>query len=154
MSVYRTDIIAGGLFFIAMAGAVIFYLSRMDRDLEVEQTNLYTLILPEPQGILSVNKPVEFCGMLKRQPQLERYFREILPEELFQLLCRVKFSPVLFVYYPQGVVMYFQQQNKHDDIGKYVDAASSYSVKKDGIDRCLGGIHVFLFIGRWCKTGD
>lgn len=133
MSVYRGDIIAGILIFCLITGAVVYFLSRLDRELASGQSDLFELVLPQAESVIVVNKPDEFCLMLKRQPQLDSFFRKIIPEDCLHLFRRIDNAPVLLTYYPQGVVMCYQQHDTRGGIDDYFKNEPSYPVEKDGI---------------------
>lgn len=133
MKAFRTEINIVLLISVLTIGAIVFFLSRMDREQSIERTDLYDLVLPDPQMILSINKTQTFAAMLKRQSQLDAYFKSVIPDEYFELLSHVKNSSALLAYYPQGVLLFYQLSDADGKPEKYFQAKTSFSVKKDGI---------------------
>jgi len=133
MKAYRTEIVIAILCLVAIVGIVIFYLLRMDSDARVDRVDVYDLILPDAQAVLSINRPKEFIAMLKEQPQLNAYFREVLPDESFRLLYDLRYAPVLLVYYSQHVALYYPFHDMPGEKNACFPERYSVSVKKEGV---------------------
>ena len=133
MRTHRTEIITGLLISVLAIGAIVFFLSRMDREQDIERTDLFDLLLPDPEAILSINKPQAFAAMLKRQPELDASFRGVIPDDYVELLNHIKYSPVLLAYYPHGIILFYQLSDTHNEPEKFFKKKNSFSVKKEGI---------------------
>lgn len=133
MKNYRGEIITTLFISLVIIGAIAFFYSNLNKKQTEEQIDIYDLILPEAEYVLSINKPFLFSTVLERQPQLNTYFKSLIPEDYFSLLTHVKHSSVLLAYYPQGVVMYYQLHNESDELSACFEDEISVAFKKDKV---------------------
>lgn len=133
MRAYRTEIIGALVISLIIIGAVVFFLSHLNEKQAEGRMDLYDLILPEAEQILSINKPTQFLKVLERQPQLNTYFKSFIAEDYINLLTYARHSPVLLVFYPQGVVMYYHLYNEQDEIAACFQTETSVSVREKDI---------------------
>lgn len=133
MRTYRTEMVYAVLVSLILVGAVVFVMYRMGRESKMERADLYDLILPDARCVISVNQPTRFMAMLERQPELNAYFREIIPADLVGLLDHVKHAPVLLVCYPQTVVACYPINDRRDRLTRYLDSRTSLKMKEEGV---------------------
>ncbi|GEM_PF-6767870 len=134
MKVFRTEIVGALVVSSVIIGAVVFFLSYFNEKQTEGRIDLYDLVLPGAEQILSVNKPFQFLGVLERQPGLSACFKSLIPEDYIHLLACAKHSPVLLAYYPQGVALYYHLHNGRDEISDNFKKEPFVSVKNEGID--------------------
>lgn len=134
MKYYRTEIVIALLISFVIIGAVVFFLSDMNTKRKEKPIELFELILPEADLVLSVNKPAQFLNMLECQPVLKSYFKTLIPEPYFSLLSNMKRFPVLFAYYPRGIVMCYQSAHQGNEAASFFWKEYAVSMKQNGID--------------------
>ncbi|MDD4514562.1 hypothetical protein [Massilibacteroides sp.] len=130
MKILRAEIITLLLVVASIIGAIVFFFSFVGKEQKKEKTDLFDLLLPEPKSVLLINQPAEFISMLKRQPQLYLYFKEILPEDCYTFLACKKNSPVLLAFYAQGI-MFYSYSVGGDAV--WLKHSAFTTVKKEGI---------------------
>lgn len=152
MKAYRTEIISALLISLVIIGAVVFFFSRF-KEKQREQMDLYDLILPEVKQVLSINKPFLFSEALKHQPELNTYFQTFIPEDYWDLFAHVKRTPVLLVYYPQGVVMHYHLQHERDEVSSCFQGLNFVPVKKRDIHLAFYPKTSSRYLGKYRHEG-
>lgn len=133
MRAYRNEIAGALIISLAIIGTIVFFLLHLKEKKAEGSLDLYSLILPDVDYVLSINKPIQFSKVLEHHPQLKNYFKTLIPEEYFNLLSQVKHSSILLACYPQGVVIYYHLYNEQDEVFACFPKESFVAVKNEAI---------------------
>ena len=133
MREHGTKTVTGLLFFLLLAGILGYFLYNLEQKQKMEQIDLQKLVSSEVTGQLFINRPAEFISVLNRQPQLNRFFQSIIPDDYFRLLKHIKYSPALLACYPKGIVFYYPIYNTHDRIQTCFKGESSIQVSENNM---------------------
>lgn len=126
----RTNLILTVLAITTIIGGTVFFLLRISQEKVNEKIDLHSLVLPDSHGIIVLNKPAELCTMLKKQPQLESIFKEMISEDYYRIISRHKQAKAVISYYPKGTLLLYQKQYNTE---KDFISEASYKFKKAGI---------------------
>lgn len=109
MKADKREIVTFTIAALATLVAVWFFLGKMQKEKKVVQTDLYTLVAPASDAILSVNRPAAFSKyILSRKPEHDAFASRI-PEIYLSIIQNNRdLSPLLLSFHPQGVVLYTQ----------------------------------------------
>ena len=92
--------------------AVWFFLSKMQKEKETVRTDLYTLVAPASDAILSVNRPAAFTKYILSRNSERDAFASKVPDIYLSIIQNNHDLPwLLLSFHPQGVVFYAQAGN-------------------------------------------
>ena len=78
MKADKREIVTFVIAALAALAAVWFFLGNMQKEKEVMRTDLYTLVAPASDAILSINRPTAFTKyILSRKPERDAFASEI-----------------------------------------------------------------------------
>ncbi|WP_455628214.1 hypothetical protein [Parabacteroides chinchillae] len=107
MKAYQREIIVCIVVVMATILAVWFFFGTMEEEKTAVQTDLYSLIAPEPNALLAVNKPAVLTNVILKHQQLHDIFSSYLPDIYLSILQKTPSMPsTLFSFHSQGIVMY------------------------------------------------
>lgn len=129
----RTNKVLTVLAITTIIGGTIFFLLQISKKKVNERIDLHSLVLPDFHGIIILNKPAELCAILKRQPQLEASFKELISEDYYRIISQLKQSKAIISYYPKGTILLYQKQSKQDNAEDSFIGEPSYTIREKGV---------------------
>lgn len=140
MKADKREIVTFVIAALATLMAVWFFLGKMQKEKETARTDLYTLVAPAPDAILSINRPVAFSKyILSRKPERDAFASKI-PDIYLSIIQNNRNLPwLLLSFHPQGVIFYAQVGNSYtsriekNTLQKAFGSFAPQKQKKDGI---------------------
>lgn len=112
MKADKREIVTFVIAALATLAAVWFFLGKMQKKKEIMRTDLYALVAPASDAILSVNRPSAFSKyILSRQAEYDAFASRIPAIYLSVIRNNPDLPPLLLSFHPQGVVLYAQAEN-------------------------------------------
>ncbi len=112
MKADKREIVTFVIAALAALAAVWFFLGNMQKEKEVMRTDLYTLVAPASDAILSINRPTAFTKyILSRKPERDAFASEIPDIYLSIIKNNQNLSRLLLSFHSQGIVFYAQAGN-------------------------------------------
>lgn len=140
MKADKRDIVTILIAALATLAAVWFFLGNMLKEKETARTDLYTLVAPASDAVLSINRPATFTQyILSRKPEREAFASKI-PDIYLSIIQNNRNLPwLLLSFHPQGVVLYAQAGNhlvsqiEKNTLQNTFGAFAPQKQKRDGI---------------------
>ena len=112
MKADKREIVTFVIAALATLVAVWFFLSKMQKEKETVRTDLYTLVAPASDAILSVNRPAAFTKYILSRNSERDAFASKVPDIYLSIIQNNHDLPwLLLSFHPQGVVFYAQAGN-------------------------------------------
>ena len=112
MKADKREIVTFVIAALATLVAVWFFLSKMQKEKETVRTDLYTLVAPASDAILSVNRPAAFTKYILSRNSERDAFASKVPDIYLSIIQNNRDLPwLLLSFHPQGVVFYAQAGN-------------------------------------------
>lgn len=115
--------------------AVCFFFGIMEKEKTFVQTDLYTLIAPDADAILAVNRPSAFTKAILSKPAVYNAFASKIPKVYLSILQESGFSSMLLSFHPQGIILYAKASNDQVDQQVIERQFSSFSPQKQKKDK-------------------
>lgn len=113
MKVRKREMVIGILTALAMLTAVGFFFKTMEEEKTAMQTDLYTLIAPAPEAVITINRPATFAkGMLTKQSVYDLFASKIPPAFLTLIQKETAISSFILSFHSQGVILYTKADNQ------------------------------------------
>ncbi|MDR1919249.1 MAG: hypothetical protein LBQ65_06345 [Tannerellaceae bacterium] len=110
---YLKEIIISIAAILFMAVAIVAYLKAVKEEKANSLTDIYTLIPPNANALLAVNRPAVFTQMILNEPSLYRIFAAEIPDIFLSIIREnQEMSLIVFSFHPQGVICYMQAGSK------------------------------------------
>ena len=107
MNAYKREIVIFVIAALATLSAVWYFFGSLEKKKAAVQTDLYTLVAPASEGILSVNRPDIFAKYILSDSSTRQAFASRIPEIYLSLIRQYPELPeILFSFHPQGVLFY------------------------------------------------
>lgn len=138
MKTLKREIVIGILTALATVSAVWFFFRKMEKEKIVMQTDLYALIAPDPEAILSVNRAPLFSKTLLKDSAVYAAFASKIPEVYLSIICNTSQNiPLLLSFYSSGIVLYMPADNDRikrmeDTVFKKLFGSFSPQIQKNG----------------------
>lgn len=116
MKGYLKEIIISLAAVLMMLLAITAYFKAVREEKANNRVDIYTLVPPNAQTLLAINRPAIFNRMILNNPALHKIFAAEIPEIFLSLIRENQQTPlVLFSFHPQGVICYIQVGVKAED---------------------------------------
>ncbi len=145
MRTYLKEIVISLLAVFIMIVAIVTYIKSMQAEKATVETNIYTLVPSDVNGMLMVNRPGIFSRMiLAKKLYSDMFSADIPPIFLSMIEDDLPFRSVVFSSHPDGVVCYIQDGAQiSGEIDKYI--RQNLSGNYDPIRQEEGGVNFFYF---------
>ena len=107
MNAYKREIVIFIIAALATLSAVWYFFGKMEKTKTVVQTDLYALVAPASDAILSVNRPDIFAKYILSDSATWQTFSSRMPAVYLSLIRHYPSLPeVQFSFHPQGILLY------------------------------------------------
>ena len=112
MKADKREIVTFVIAALATLVAVWFFLGKMQKEKDTVRTDLYTLVAPASDAILSVNRPAAFTKYILSRDSERDAFASKIPDIYLSIIQNNRSIPwLLLSFHPQGVILYAQAGN-------------------------------------------
>lgn len=112
MKADKREIVTFVIAALATLVAVWFFLGKMQKEKDTVRTDLYTLVAPASDAILSVNRPAAFTKYILSRDSERDAFASKIPDIYLSIIQNNRNIPwLLLSFHPQGVILYAQAGN-------------------------------------------
>lgn len=112
MKADKREIVTFVIAALATLVAVWFFLGKMQKEKDTVRTDLYTLVAPASDAILSVNRPTAFTKYILSRDSERDAFASKIPDIYLSIIQNNRSIPwLLLSFHPQGVILYAQAGN-------------------------------------------
>ena len=109
MKADKREIVTFVIAALATLVAVWFFLGKMQKEKDTVRTDLYTLVAPASDAILSVNRPAAFTKYILSRDSERDAFASKIPDIYLSIIQNNRNIPwLLLSFHPQGVILYAQ----------------------------------------------
>jgi hypothetical protein len=113
MRAYLKEIVLSIAALLLMSLAIMAYFKAVKEEKANDRADVYTLIPPNAQALLAINRPVIFNRVILNNPSLYKFFAAEIPEIFLSVLRQnQQMNLVVFSFHPQGVICYMQAGTK------------------------------------------
>ncbi|MDR1880235.1 MAG: hypothetical protein LBQ78_04815 [Tannerellaceae bacterium] len=112
MKTYQREILISAIALVVMSLTILSYIKSVEREKQSAGTDLFQLIAPAPDALLTVNRPSVFSRMVLTQPSLYSAFASELPPVFLSLIRESHEGRLLFSFHPEGVVCYVKANGR------------------------------------------
>lgn len=103
----RREIVIFTIAALATLSAVWYFFGNIEKKKIVAQTDLFTLIAPAPEAVLSVNRPDIFARYILSDSSAYKAFSSYIPDFFLSIVRQYPALPdLMFSFHPQGVLFY------------------------------------------------
>lgn len=129
MSVRKKDIAILLALLVVLVLCVRYFYKRIDDDRRVVGMDPYSLIVPDPKAVLSINRPRVLGEMILPLPSIGKLFAAHIPEALLPFLReKPEYASLLMASYAQGDVLYIPMEKEVASyLFKQLDAAYPFA---------------------------
>ena len=114
MKADKREIVTFVIAALATLVAVWFFLGKMQKEKDTVRTDLYTLVAPASDAILSVNRPAAFTKYILSRDSERDAFASKIPDIYLSIIQNNRNIPwLLLSFHPQGVILYAQKGRHH-----------------------------------------
>ncbi|MDH6307038.1 hypothetical protein M2459_003736 [Parabacteroides sp. PF5-5] len=107
MKAYLKEITISVISILIMGIAVWAYLKSMEKEKSLIETDIYTLIPPDMEGLLAINRPSVFSRMILSKKDLYQSFASKIPSEFLSFTnSGASFQSFLLSFHPDGILCY------------------------------------------------
>lgn len=138
MKTLKREIVMGILTALATLSAVWFFFRKMEKEKIVMQTDLYSLIAPDPEAILAVNRAPLFSKTLMKDSAVYAALTSKIPEVYLSVIRNISQNiPLLLSFHSSGIVLYMPADNERikkmeDMVFKKLFGSFSPQIQKNG----------------------
>ena len=112
MKADKREIVTFVIAALATLVAVWFFLGKMQKEKDTVRTDLYTLVAPASDAILSVNRPAAFTKYILSRDSERDAFASKIPDIYLSIIQNNRSIPwLLLSFHPQVVILYAQAGN-------------------------------------------
>lgn len=112
MKADKREIVTFVIAALATLVAVWFFLGKMQKEKDTVRTDLYTLVAPASDAILSINRPAAFTKYILSRDSERDAFASKIPDIYLSIIQNNRNIPwLLLSFHPQGVILYAQAGN-------------------------------------------
>ena len=140
MKADKREIVTFVIAALATLVAVWFFLGKMQKEKDTVRTDLYTLVAPASDAILSVNRPAAFTKYILSRDSERDAFASKIPDIYLSIIQNNRNIPwLLLSFHPQGVILYAQAGNnlvgriEKNTLQKAFGSFAPQKQKRDGI---------------------
>ncbi len=140
MKADKREIVTFVIAALATLVAVWFFLGKMQKEKDTVRTDLYTLVAPASDAILSVNRPAAFTKYILSRDSERDAFASKIPDIYLSIIQNNRNIPwLLLSFHPQGVILYAQAGNnlvgriEENTLQKAFGSFAPQKQKRDGI---------------------
>ena len=115
---------------VIMTLAVRYFFQRMEEERRFAQVNPYSLILPSPEAVLSINSPLVFGKMILPMSAIGNTFKELIPKALLPYLQeKSSYTSLLIASYTKSDILYIISMDKDEanQLFKHLEKTFSYA---------------------------